>query len=500
MAGRQCLKRLYLECYHRDLMTPPGAAQQLLFSMGNRLGALACECYPDGVLIEDDYRHHADACRSTRRAMAMPRVPAVFEAAFAHDDVAVRVDVLVRDGEGASGDGDAWRLVEVKSGSGLKEEHVWDAAIQLHVLRGCGVPVTRVGVMHLDSAYVYPGGPMDPRGLFTVEDVTPEAEALAGSLVGDLARMRAALACGEPPAIRPSRHCRRPYECPFSPYCASDAPAFPVWQLPGADRDLLERLADEGIEDIGLIPEDFEGLSLLHCRVRDCVLTGQAYFDHDAAAELSGLEYPVHFLDFESFAPAVPIYPGTRPYQQILFQFSDHILGTDGSVQHTEYLHPPGSDPREPLALALLDALGETGSIAAYSQFERAAIVKLAEHLPHLSERLEALTTRLVDLLPIVRRNVYHSAFRGSFSIKNVLPALVPGLAYDDLEIAEGTVASFTYQSMVEGLLPPEEAQAMLEALRSYCARDTQAMLELFTLLKGPEPTQPDAPSRASAG
>ena len=266
-------------------------------------------------------------------------------------------------------------------------------------------------------------------------------------------------------------------------------PGVPGLAVAGSRRALLERLADEGIEDIGLIPEDFEGLSPLHCRVRDCVLTGQVYFDHDAAAELSALEYPVHFLDFESFAPAVPIFPGTRPYQQILFQFSDHILEADGSVRHAEYLHPPGSDPREPLALALLDALGETGSIAAYSQFERAAIVRLAEHLPHLSARLEALATRLVDLLPIVRRSVYHSDFHGSFSIKNVLPALVPGLAYDDLEIAEGTVASFSYQSIVEGLLPPEEAQATLEALRSYCARDTQAMLELFTLLKSPEAT-----------
>ena len=500
MAGRQCLKRLYLECYRRDLMTPPGPAQLLLFSMGNRLGGLARECYPGGVLIEEDYLHHADAARSTRWAMAQPRVPALFEAAFAHDEVAVRVDVLVRDGEGLLGDDGAWELVEVKSGSGLKEEHVWDAAIQLQVLRGCGVPVRRVGVMHLDGGYVYPGGPIDPRKLFVVEDVTLAAEDLADSLAEDLASMRAALACGGPPAIRPGRHCRRPYTCPFSPYCASDAPAFPVWQLPGADHALLERLAGEGIEDIALIPEDFEGLSFLQCRVRDCVLTSEVYFDREATAELSTLEYPVHFLDFESFAPAVPIFAGTRPYQQILFQFSDHILDADGSVRHAEYLHPPGSDPREALALALLDALEDKGSIVAYSQFERAAIVRLAEHLPHLGERLEALVTRLVDLLPIVRRSIYHSDFHGSFSIKNVLPALVPELAYDDLEIAEGTVASFSYQSIVEGLLPAHEAQATLEALRSYCARDTQAMLELFTLLKDPTQGRPSRPSPGSAG
>jgi hypothetical protein len=493
MAGKQCLKRLYLECYHRDLMTPPGAAQQLLFTMGSRLGVLARECYPGGVLIEEDYRHHAEASRSTRRAMARPSVPAVFEAAFAHDDVAIRADVLVRDGEGTSG-GEfggphGWGLVEVKSGSGLKEEHIWDAAIQLHVLRGCGVPVRSVGVMHLDGAYVYPGGRIDPRDLFVVEDVTLKAEALAGALIEDLARMRAALAGGGPPAIRPSRHCLQPYTCPFSPYCASDAPSFPVWQLPGADRVLLERLAGEGIEDIRLIPEGFAGLSPLQCRVRECVRTGTVYFDHGAAAELNALEHPVHFLDFESFAPAVPVFPGTRPYQQTVFQFSDHILEADGSVGHAEYLHPPGSDPREPLARALLDAVGDTGSIATYSQFERVAIVRLAEHLPHLSWSLGALLPRLVDLLPIVRRSVYHSGFRGSFSIKSVLPAMVPGPAYDHLEIAEGSLASFSYQGLVEGALPAQEAQATLDALRAYCARDTQAMLELFTLLKAPRPT-----------
>jgi hypothetical protein len=479
MAGRHCLKRLYLECYRRDLMAPPDMVQSLLSRMGNRLGAFARECFPGGVLIHEDYLHHERAAEHTRRAMAEPGVPALFEAAFTHDGIAVRVDALVR------ADGDTWDLVEVKSGVGLKEHQIWDAAVQRRVLTGCGVSIRRTGVMHLDGSYIFPGGTPDPKLLFVTEDISRQAEELDGAVEGAVARMRAVLAEASAPAVRPGRHCRRPYRCPFEAHCFADAPAYPVWQLPEAVPELLTRLRDEDIEDISQIPTGFAGLSALQIRARDCVLSGGLYLDAGAADSLAGLQRPLHFLDFESFSPAVPLFPDTRPYEQLAFQFSDHVLEADGTVRHQEYLHPPGGDPREAVATALLDALADRGSVLVYSSSERTTVTRLAAHLPRLRAPLQALPPRMVDLLPLVRKNMYHADLRGSFSIKGVSRAVTPSLDYGDLDIAEGTAASFSYENLAQGLVGPSEAETTLAALRSYCARDTLAMLEVYRRLRG---------------
>jgi len=214
------------------------------------------------------------------------------------------------------------------------------------------------------------------------------------------------------------------------------------------------------------------------------VVNNRIYLDTDIAGELNRLEYPIHFLDFETFNPALPLYIGTSPYKVIPFQWSDHILNEDGSIRHEEFLHDGFDDPRVEFARTLLQTLGDEGSIVVYSSFEAARIKELMQALPHLSDELHELLARIVDLLKLVRAHCYHPEFHGSFSIKSVLPALVPDLGYSDLEINDGGLASIAYAEIVNPDTKQERRDHPRKCLLDYCERDTEAEVRLYQTLK----------------
>jgi hypothetical protein len=346
------------------------------------------------------------------------------------------------------------------------------------VLRGAGVDVRRAGVLTLDREYVWPGGDYDLDALFQLYDCTDAAEGLLPALSAEVARLHAVLAAASPPAIEPGPQCTTPYECPFLAHCGEGIvePDWPLSVLPSLSGKRVQELEAMGVDDVRDIPADY-ALTRLQEVVRAAVLGGAEQIGPDLAEALSVPEFPVHYLDFEAANPALPRYPGTRPYDAVPFQFSVHTERADGTVHHVEYLHPDSSGPREPLALALLDALEESGSIVVYSSYEQTAIRALARHLPHLAGRLEALVPRLWDLLKVVRRGYYHPDFRGSFSIKSVLPVLC-GLSYDDLEIGEGSLAAIRY---LQALTTTDtvERERTFAALKDYCARDTYGLMQV---------------------
>jgi CRISPR/Cas system-associated exonuclease Cas4 (RecB family) len=479
-AGLQCLRRLYLESFHRELVPPVDEAQQAVFDAGTRIGALARDLYPGGTLLQQDHLHINDAIAETKRILAGPPVPAIYEGGFLFDDVRVRVDILPRTVRGRHD------LVEVKSTTSVKEEHIPDVAIQLYVLEGAGVQVGRACLAHLNRDYVYPGGDYDVSQLFAVEDITGRVREYLPGIPAALKEMRLALSGPQPPEIKPGRHCSSPHDCPLTDYCREGRTEHPVVQLPRASQSLLALLEAAGIEDIRDIDAGFAGLNQLQRRVRDCVVSNRVYLNPAIRRELAGLEYPVHFLDFESFNPALPLYAGTRPYQVIPFQWSDHVMGPGGKMTHREFLHDGSGDPREPLARSLLKTLGRSGSIVVYSGFEETRIRELSEALPHLAQDLLALLDgRIVDLHPLVRDNCYHPDFHGSFSLKAVLPALVPDLGYDDLDITDGQEASLAYAEMIDPATPDRRRQEIGADLLSYCGRDTEAMVRLVETLRG---------------
>jgi len=416
--------------------------------------------------------------KSTQISLANSQVPTIYEAAFRHDDVRTRIDILTRNSEGS------YDMIEVKSSTQVKEEYIPDVGIQLYILDGSGIDIRRACLGFVNKGYVYPGGEYDLSQLICIEDITDMTRGIQSQIPQLLDEMRDPLWSIEAPEIKAGRHCSRPYECSFYGYCHAGEPEHHVGQLPRASEKLLQSLEAAGIGDIRDIPIDFAGFNSTQQRVRDCVVNNRFHLDGELPQALQQLEYPIHFLDFETFNPALPLYVGTRPYQIIPFQWSNHILEESGELRHEEFLHEGSDDPRKLFAESLLQTLGAEGSIVVYSSFEAARIRELAAAFPRLStDFLRLLESRVVDLLQLVRKHCYHPEFHGSFSIKSVLPALVPDLDYEDLEINDGGMASVAYAEMRRPETMPDRRDYLRKSLLEYCKRDTEAEVRLFTKL-----------------
>ncbi len=475
--GLQCERALWLSVHEPALAAPVTESTQWVFDQGHEVGVLAQRLFPCGIEVAEGPRETEQALATTARLIA-DGATVLYEPAFTHDDVLVRVDILVWVGDGM------WDLYEVKSGGRVKPENITDAAVQRYVLIGAGIPVRRTHIVHLDTSYVWEGGDYDVERLFTIEDVTGAVMRIAPGIPAEVARLRAVLA-GAEPEVRPGDRCRKPYGCDFAEHCHGFLPQrHPVTALPRLSERAFHALLDLGVTSIRDIPEEFELLTPAQAGVVRAVKSGEPWVDADGLARaLSRLEWPVRHLDFETVNPALPLWPGTRPYQAIPFQYSVHTHHEDGSLEHREYLHPGTGDPRRTLVAHLVEDLGSAGSIMHYSSFERTRIAELARDLPGLAGPLEAITDRLVDLEPIVRRHTLHPHTNGRTSIKHVLPAWCPDLSYEGLEIGDGTTASVRYLRGVRGELTPGERAELHAHLREYCKLDTLAMARLLDML-----------------
>ena len=493
IAGSQCHLRLWYESYARELAAAPDESLQAVFDTGHEVGEMACRRYPGGHLVAHDHRHVPQAVAETRRVIDAGSAPALFEAAFEHAHVLIRADVLERLPDGG------WRLIEVKSTTRLKEVFILDVAVQLWVLRGAGVDVRDAGVMTLNREYVYDGVRLDLHTLFDLHPVFDEACALLDTVGAQVREMLAMLAQPAAPDIAPGDHCFIPYECPFHAHCTRDhvAPDHGIGELPRLTAQRRIQLEAAGIEEIRDVPADFP-LTALQRIVRRSVREGRALVHDDIRSALDGIRPPVRHLDFETFAPAIPRFAGTRPYDAIPFLFSVHIEHRNSAPGHVDYLHEHDGDPRPSLTERLIAALGREGTICTYSGYERRVLLTLAEALPASAETLGDIETRLFDLLPVVRNGCYHPRFRGSFSLKSVLPVLVPEMGYDDLDIADGQTAAVRYARALAST-DQQERQRTFTDLRAYCARDTLAMVRLrgALALMGPSDST-ESPRRGS--
>ncbi len=477
LAGLQCHKRLYLEVHQPSLAAKPDAATQAILDMGNEVGEWARRRFPGGVLVHHGHRQAAAAIEQTSALMRIRDVPAIFEAALQHGPVLVRADILERVSDDANG-AVRWRLIEVKASSRVKSVHLDDLAIQSHVAAGAGLALSSTCLMHINTRYRYEHGEVDPSRLFTIQDVSDAVGARRRMVPDRLAAMQAMLQAGEPPAVEPGDQCMSPYECPFWSHCTKDKPTRWIYCLPGGKRALSE-FKEQGLQTIDEIP-DGTALTIIQRRVKD----GVEWVSPELQATLDSVTYPVHHLDFETVMPPVPRYSMTRPYQAIPVQWSDHIEYESGVVLHREFLHQNCTDPRKELTIGLLDALGDRGSICVYSDYERVILEQLAEALPEFRRDLEQVIARLWDLLPVIRNHYYHPGFAGSYSIKSVLPAVIPSMAYEDLPIRDGGQAASQYYRMVFVETDWVARATTSEALLRYCAHDTVAMLELRRALR----------------
>ena len=477
LSGVQCHRRLYLEIHQPALATPPDASMQAILDMGTEIGVLAQQRFRGGVLVKSGFRQREAAIAETAALLQDQGILAIFEGAFEHEGVLVRVDILerVRNGEGGSS---CWRLIEVKSATRVKDVHLDDLSIQSHVVQGAGLRLEATCLMHIDTGYLYQGGEVDLQALFSIEDVSEAVTDRRGLVPERLAAMKATLLNGDPPMIEPGQHCHTPYECPFWAHCTKEKPQRWIYQLPGK-KEIVSQLVRQGIMTIDDIPDEIR-LSDVQRKVKDNV----EWMSSDLGRILRSLSYPIHHLDAETVMLARPRFPSTRPYQSLPVQWSNHIELESGEVMHQEFLHGEASDPRRRWVEALIESLGETGSIVVYSAYEESLIRQLAEAFPEFKSALNSIMKRLWDLLPVIKNHYYHPAFNGSYSIKSVLPAVLPSLGYDDLAIQEGGQAAAEYYRMVFVETDWVERDSIREALLRYCERDTLAMVELRRALR----------------
>jgi predicted RecB family nuclease len=476
VAGVQCLKRLYWQVHEPELAAQPDAADQAIMQQGHEVGTLARQLFPGGVEV-DGSGGLDDAIRTTRELVANREIPAVFEGTFENSGVLVRVDVLQRRRD------HRFRLIEVKSTTSLKEEHLDDVGIQSRVVSRSGLDLASVNLAHVNRDYVFDGGSIDPRKFFKIRNLTRRVQRLQPKLTFQLRAEFTVLNMPNAPDLPPGPHCTHPVTCEFFEQCNRPRPADHIGYLPRIHASAMEELEELGVQSIHDVPDDFE-LTETQRRAATCVQTGKPQFDPEMGKAVESLRYPLYFADFESVNPAVPRFPGMRPYDQLPFQWSVHVLREHGTeLEHREFLALDSSDPRHEFAASLCSALGESGSIVVYSAFESQRLAELAAYLPEFAERIANIQARLWDLLPVVRNNVYHPAFAGSYSLKYVLPALVPEMSYADMEVGDGQAAELAWESLVRGGLDQAERDRIRKALLDYCGQDTLAMVRLLERL-----------------
>lgn len=456
------------------------------FRVGHQVGEIARDIYDperrgELILIQKD--NLGASIERTRQLLATPQP--IFEAGLSTPKARAFADVML---PVTLEDHLAWRLVEVKSSTAVKEYHLDDAAIQAYIAIAAGVPLAGISIAVIDNRWVYPGGG-DYAGLLTETDVTEQAERRQPEVQSWIEDAQAVVSATIEPPIRMGRHCVKPFECSFSDYCRGLIPQarHPIAQLPGKLRKELAALVEaHELIELADVPDHL--LTGIQLRVKDAALSGTASFDEaGAAATLAPHKLPAYFMDFETIQFAVPIWQGTRPYQQIPFQFSLHSLSDTGELTHHDFLDASGADPSQAFAAALVAAVGKIGPVFVYNAgFESARIKELAARFPEHDTELQAILERLVDLLPVARNHYCSPSQQGSWSIKAVLPALFPDLNYGSLVgVQDGTMAMEVFLEALSSTTSIARKAEIEGQLRAYCCLDTYALVRLWAAFSG---------------
>ena len=477
LMGRQCSKLLWFRYNAKDQIPAPDEAQQAVFDQGTEVGELAQQLFPGGIVVAPGIINPSEVVAATQKAI-QSRQP-LYEAAFSYHGGYARADILVPVA------GNAWDLVEVKSTTSLKEEvHLPDIAFQAFVLTGAGIKLRKCFLAHINGEFVR-HGQVDPEKFFTLEDVTKPVSALSRDIEEQIDAMQRVIGAKSHPEIQIGPHCDSPYSCALHDHCWSFLPEASVFTLYRGGAKCFT-LLQQGIQKLADIPADVT-LTDNQAIQRSTLLAGQPHIDRPAlAAFLGQLEYPVSYLDFETIGTAIPLFDGVKPYQQVPFQYSLHIVRQPGAdPEHHGFLADGKEDPRHKFMQHLREILPAVGSVVAYNAgFETSRLKECCELLPEFKPWLRKVTPRIVDLLlPFRGFRYHHPDQNGSNSMKAVLPALT-GKGYEKLAIQEGGAASREFFRVTFGDMTAAERRRVRKALEEYCGLDTLGMVQIVDQLK----------------
>lgn len=468
---------LWLRKHDKDKLPPFDAATQAIFDTGHAFEAYAEALYPGGVTLGfTDYDEYITLPARTKKALAEGE-HTIFQGRFEHDNLTFICDIVQ-----VVGDREV-DLIEIKSSTSAKPDHVVDLAFQMVVLEKCGYSVRNISVIHVNNQYVR-NGAIDPKSITAQTDVTEQVKEMREFTLQKIDEALAVVALPE---------------CPdTSPLLAGDG-YFKEWleiykhikkTKPGTiydlcqmDKKTLQNLQNADIQYLKDIPSNFE-LKLKQKLQVEALRMGRPTIKKAEIKEfLDSFVFPLYFFDYETLSSLVPYFNGMKPYAQYPFQYSLHILDSpDAELKHVEYLHTENSNPAEAVVEAMQSHFGDTGSVIAWNMgFEKGCNDTLAQFVPEAAEFLADINNRMVDLMTPFSRQWYVDAeFCGSASIKNVLPVVVPELSYKTLGIQEGGAAQRLWmEAVLDGTRDGERAQ-ILDDLREYCKLDTLAMVEIY--------------------
>ncbi|MGB5531138.1 MAG: DUF2779 domain-containing protein [Ignavibacteriaceae bacterium] len=476
--GLQCEKHLYLYKYHYKEMDELSEMQKAIFKRGTNVGELAQQLFPGGeVAAYGDPPNYEKALKKTKELIENG-ANVIYEAAFMFNEVLSIADIVVKGKDG-------WKIYEVKSSTSISETYLNDAALQYYVISNLGIKVNDFSIIYINNQYVRKGD-LELMELFKIESVLELILPMQEYVKENVKRFKKVLLKKQIPGIDIGEHCYNPYICGFYNYCRKHIPEDSIFDFSGMHLTKKYQLYRDGIIRFEDIPEDYP-LNKNNKLQLEVYSTGKPVINKEAIENfLSDLNYPLYFMDFETFQPAVPLFDNSKPYQQIPFQYSIHLKEKkDKDLKHFEFLAEPGEDPRIKFIENLLKVARIKGDVLVYNKaFEITRLKEIARDFTQFADKIEKLILRIKDLMiPFQRKYYYAPGMKGSYSIKAVLPAFAPELSYDNLGINEGGLASIAFESLqteTDLMFMAEIKQQLLE----YCKLDTLGMVRILEKLE----------------
>ena len=474
MTGLQCPKRLWFD------LNDPIRQDSHVFHIGNRFGEYIRRHYGVGVDLTGDY-NAAAVIEQTKKAIADQTVSVIYEAGFMYESTLVRVDVLLRSDRG-------WDLIEAKSSTKLKDEHIKDAAIQSYVVTNSGVQLQKVSIAHINSSFIYQGSEQYD-GLVQERDVTLQVRALECEVQAWIEQLVGITVKGVPkPEIHIGPQCLDPYPCPYAVRCQPASPIIevPISIVPRVGAKLADQYAHKGVFDLRDIPES-ELKNERHRIIRQAHITGAHWLDPSLKSAVNAYGWPRYFIDFETVQQGVPIFAGTSPYQAIPFQWSVHRWDSLNQVLKLEdgfsFLEFDSPTLFRDFLKSLIDILGNSGPIFAHHASTEIGMLNFLMNRPECQDlkiMTQSIIDRVIDTLTLVREGFYAPQMMGSYSIKDIVKAIPTSVDYADEFVASGNDAQIAWFCCTDPKIQGAEKRNWVERIKRYCAKDTLAMVDLM--------------------
>jgi hypothetical protein len=472
---------LWLKKHDKGKLPPIDDNTQAIFDAGNLFEGYAEKLFDGGVRLGfSDYASYLALTEQTQEAL-LGGEKIIFQARFETEQLTCICDVIEVVGDKTID------LYEIKSSTSAKPEHVVDLAFQVKVIEASGFTVRSVSVIHVNNQYVRQGE-VSPAEICTTTNVTDKVRAKAEFTNSKIDEALVAVQLAEMPDPTPANAGSGAFAEWLDIYkTLTSQPKDSIYDLCGLNAKKVEELERRGIRYITDIPDDFPLSPKQNLQIRAAKLGQQLILNEPIRDFLKTLQYPLHFLDYETLGSIVPAFDGLRPYQQLPFQYSVHVLDSpDAELRQVEYLHRDPSNPCQPLAEMLRNHIGDHGSVIVWNEgFEKSCNRTLAEEVPELADFLNSVNERIIDLmLPFARGWFVDKDFNGSASIKKVLPVVVPELSYKALGIQEGASAQRLWMQAVIDSKDHIDKEVLFADLIEYCKLDTLAMVEIFNVLR----------------